>query len=119
MGAALARHHAMLTASIERHGGYLFQVIGDGCCAAFAVASDGVGAALEAQLALGTEHWDSVDRLRVRVALHTGASEVRAGDFKSGEYVSGITLSHVSRILSAGPGHQALVFVDNAEARAH
>src|SRR4030095_859278 len=109
MGAALARHHARLTASIERHGGYLFQVIGDVCCAAFAVASDGLAAALEAQLALGTEHWDSLARVHLRTALHTGAAEVRAGDFKSGEYVSGITLSHVSRILSAGHGDQVLL----------
>ena len=29
MGAALSRHRAMLTASIERHGGYLVQVIVD------------------------------------------------------------------------------------------
>ena len=26
MGVALSRHHALLTASIERHGGYVFQI---------------------------------------------------------------------------------------------
>src|SRR5690349_7643960 len=76
MGAALSRHHALLAASIERHGGYVFQVIGDGCCAAFAVASDGLTAALEAQRTLRSEHWDGVDCLSVRMALHTGAAEV-------------------------------------------
>lgn len=115
MGAALSRHHAMLTASIERHGGYLFQVIGDGCCAAFAAAPDGLAAALEAQRALRTERWDGVDCLSVRMALHTGAAEVREGEFKSGEYVSGITLSRVSRILSAGHGGQVLLSLTTVE----
>lgn len=115
MGAALSRHHALLTASIERHGGYLFQVIGDGCCAAFAVASDGLAAALEAQRTLRTERWDGVDCLSVRMALHTGAAKVREGEFKSGEYVSGITLSRVSRILSAGHGGQVLLSLTTVE----
>ncbi len=115
MGTALLRHHALLTASIERHGGYLFQLIGDACCAAFVVASDGLAAALEAQHALRTERWDGVDRLSVRMALHTGAAEVREGEFKSGEYVSGITLSRVSRILSAGHGDQVLLSSITAE----
>lgn len=115
MGAALSRHHALLAASIERHGGYLFQVIGDGCCAAFALASDGLAAALDAQRALGKEHWEGIDRLHVRMALHTGVAEVRAGEFKSGEYVSGITLSRASRILSAGHGDQVLLSLTTAE----
>ena len=114
MESALSRHHALLASAIERHGGYLFQIVGDGCCAAFEGASDGVAAALDAQRALTGERWE-VGGLNVRMALHTGAAEVRAGEFRSGEYVSGITLSRVSRILSAGHGGQVLLSQSTAE----
>jgi class 3 adenylate cyclase len=38
MSAALARHDAVLRAAIEAHGGYVFKVVGDAFCAAFATA---------------------------------------------------------------------------------
>src|SRR6476659_1306342 len=93
MPAALARHHDLLTQSIERHNGYVFQIIGDAFCAAFATAFEGLDAALEAQRTLRDEAWGETGAIRVRMALHTGAAEVRAGEFTTGEYVSGITLS--------------------------
>jgi predicted ATPase/class 3 adenylate cyclase len=115
MGVALSRHQELLESSIERHGGYLFQLVGDGCCAAFAVPTDAVAAALEAQRALGAERWQGVEQLRVRMALHTGAAEVRPGELRSGEYVSGITLSRAARILSVGHGAQVLLSMATAE----
>ena len=48
MNAALSRHHALLNESIAAHGGYVFQIIGDAFCAAFATAFDGLDAALDA-----------------------------------------------------------------------
>src|SRR5512137_1465088 len=56
---ALARHHAILNETIAAHGGYVFQIIGDAFCAAFATALDGLGAALAAQRALGRDRRDS------------------------------------------------------------
>jgi len=109
MPAALARHHEILQRAIEMHNGYVFQIIGDAFCAAFATAFEGLDAALDAQRALRDETWGETGAIRVRMALHTGAAEVRAGQFTSGEYVSGITLSRAARLLSAGHGGQILL----------
>ncbi len=109
MKLALARHHAILKQAIESHGGYVFQIIGDAFCAAFATARDGMAAALSAQRALKEAAWGETGAIRVRMALHTGSAEVHAGDQKSGEYASGLTLSRTARLLSAGHGGQILL----------
>jgi predicted ATPase/class 3 adenylate cyclase len=106
---ALAQHHAALQHAIEPSGGYVFQIVGDAFCATFALAVDAVAAALAAQRALAREAWGETGPIRVRMALHTGAVELRVGEHKSGEYVSGLTLSHAARPLSAGHGGQILV----------
>lgn len=112
---ALARHHELLTQCIERHDGYVFQIIGDAFCAAFATAADGLDAALDAQRALLQEAWGETGAIRVRMSLHTGAVEVRPGEFKSGEYASGYTLSRAARLLSAGHGGQILLSAPTME----
>jgi predicted ATPase/class 3 adenylate cyclase len=109
MNQALARHHDLLKESIVQHGGYMFQIIGDAFCSAFATANDGLDAALEAQRALLAEDWGEIGSLRVRMALHTGKAEIRIGEYKTGEYTSSLTLSHTSRLLSAGYGGQILL----------
>jgi predicted ATPase/class 3 adenylate cyclase len=109
MKAALARHHDLLQRAIESSGGYVFQIIGDAFCAAFHTALAGVDAAVAAQGALTREQWGEADPIRVRMALHTGAAEIQAGEHKSGEYVSGLTLSHTARLLSVAYGGQILV----------
>lgn len=115
MPAALARHHEILNSAIQAHNGYVFQIIGDAFCAAFATAFDGLDAALDAQRTLHDDAWGKTGAIRVRMALHTGAAEVRAGEFTSGEYVSGITLSRAARLLSAGHGGQILLSSPSAE----
>jgi predicted ATPase/class 3 adenylate cyclase len=109
MPSVLGRHHALLRQAIESNGGYVFQIIGDAFCAAFSSATDGLQAAICAWQALEAEPWGEPGLLKVRMALHTGAAEVREGDFTSGEYVSGLTLSRVARLLSAGHGGQILL----------
>lgn len=109
MPEALARHHALLQHAIESHGGYVFQIVGDGFCAAFRTADDGLTAALAGQRALHRERWGETGPLRVRMALHTGSAEVHAGRYTSGEYVSGLTLSRAARLLSVGHGGQILM----------
>src|SRR5688572_13813097 len=86
------------TQPIEAPGGHTFKTVGDAFCAAFATASDALAAALAAQRALQAERWGATGPLRVRMALHTGAAEVRDGDY------FGHTLSRAARIRDAGHG---------------
>jgi class 3 adenylate cyclase len=109
METALARHHAILQAAIGNHGGYVFQIVGDAFCAAFATPAEAVLAALAAQHGLRDEAWGDVGPLRVRMALHTGAIQVQPADYTSGEYRSGITLSRAARLLSAAYGGQVIL----------
>jgi predicted ATPase/class 3 adenylate cyclase len=109
MKGALDRHHALLQQAIESHGGYVFQIVGDAFCAAFHTVGAGLRAALAAQRALVLEPWTDTGPIRVRMALHTGTAELRAGEHRSGEYASGLTLSHTARLLSVAHGGQILV----------
>ena len=115
MPLALTRHHDLLQEAIDNHHGYVFQITGDAFCAAFATAADGLNAALAAQRSLREEPWGETGLIRVRMALHTGPAEVKAGDYTSGEYASGLSLSHTSRLLSAGHGGQILLSLAAAE----
>ena len=103
MGAALARHDRLLRHSIGARGGHVFKTVGDAFCAVFHTASDGLAAALEAQRALHIERWPEPVQLRVRMALHIGAVEVRDGDY------FGAPLNRVARLLAAGHGGQTLL----------
>src|SRR5258708_4035856 len=78
---ASTRHDALLRAALQSHGGHLFKSMGDQFCAAFATAPEALAAALTAQRALGSEPWDEVAPVRVRMALHTGAAEQRDRDY--------------------------------------
>ncbi len=103
MRAALPRHDALVRSCIEEHGGHVFKTGGDAFCAAFPTAPDALAAALDAQRALHVERWPDPARLRVRMALHTGAVECRDGDY------FGSPLNRVARLLAAGHGGQTLL----------
>jgi len=103
MRAALARHDALLKSCIEEHDGYVFKTGGDAFCAAFHTAPDAVAASLQAQRALAREPWPGGAKLNVRMALHTGAVEMRDGDY------FGPPLNRVARLLAAGHGRQTLL----------
>src|SRR5690242_20111433 len=75
MRVALARHDALLRASISAHGGHVVKTTGDGFHAVFSRAPAAVTAALEAQRQLQAEPWGEIWPVRVRMALHTGATE--------------------------------------------
>jgi len=109
MPSALERHHNILRQSVEEYSGYVFQIIGDAFCAAFHTATDGLTAAVKAQRQLRDEAWGETGPIRVRMALHSGIADVQFGDFTSGEYRSGLTLSRAARLLSAGHGGQILL----------
>src|SRR5438477_4954424 len=103
MRSSLARHDALLRECIEAHGGHVFKTAGDAFCAAFATAPGAVAAALTAQRALRAERWPDQAAIRARMALHTGAAELREGDY------FGPPLNHVARLLAVGHGGQTLV----------
>ena len=105
MRVALARHDALLRASIEKQNGRVFKTAGDAFHAAFASAHAALAAALAAQSALHAEQWPlpGSAALRVRMALHAGVAEERAGDF------FGAPLGRVARLLAAAHGGQTLV----------
>jgi len=104
MKAALVRHNALLQHAIGAHRGHVFQVLGDGFCAAFEAAPDALAAALAAQRALHEERWGDVGAVRARMGLHTGTVEARGG-----EYDSSLTLARVQRVMTAGHGGQTLL----------
>jgi predicted ATPase/class 3 adenylate cyclase len=104
MAVAHAHHDQILRAAIESNNGYVYQVIGDGFCAAFHTAGGALRAAVESQIGLHNEKWgDAV--IKVRMGIHTGKAEVQADGLYSGY----ITLSHVQRLMSAAHGGQVLV----------
>jgi predicted ATPase/class 3 adenylate cyclase/DNA-binding XRE family transcriptional regulator len=109
MPSALARHDALLRQTITAHGGGVFKTVGDAVCAAFARAPDALTAALAAQRALQAEDWGAIGPLRMRVALHTGVADERAGDY------FGPPLNRAARLLSAGHGTQTLLSLATAE----
>ena len=81
MAAALARHDEIVRAAIDRHGGWIFSVGGDGFGVAFARAADALASAIDAQRALQHEAWPGPVELRVRMGMHTGEAEERDGTY--------------------------------------
>src|SRR5215218_7087815 len=106
---ALARHDEILRAVIEANNGSVVKTTGDGVHAAFSAANDALEAAIEAQRALLREGWAETGPLRVRMALHTGATEERDGDYY------GPPVIRVARLLSTGHGGQVLLSLAGRE----
>src|SRR6476620_1596170 len=97
---AVRIHDAIVRETIERRGGYVFGIGGDGFAAAFSSATDAVTAAVEAQEQLRD---DVTVAFRVRMALHTGEATER-----DGSYV-GVDSNRTARLLSMAHGGQVLV----------
>jgi DNA-binding SARP family transcriptional activator len=83
MADALTRHDDLLRTIVAAHGGSLLRARGEGdsTFSVFARATDAAEAALEAQDALSREPWPARITLRVRMALHTGETVEREGDY--------------------------------------
>ena len=110
MKPALARHDAILRATVEMHHGYIVKMRGDGIHAAFARADDALAASLAMQRSLSAEPWGETEPLLVRVALHMGAVEERDGDY------FGSPVNRAARLLSTGHGGQVLLSLATQEA---
>jgi predicted ATPase len=109
MRAALARHDAILVEAVEAHRGQVVKSTGDGLHAVFTSAEEAVGAAVAAQVALGSEPWGSTGPLRVRMGLHSGVAERRGGDY------FGPVLNRAARLMSVAHGGQILVSLATEE----
>jgi predicted ATPase len=103
MRTAVERHDAILRDAVEGSEGRVVKVTGDGVMAVFPSAPDGAQACLEAQRALQAEPWGETGPLRVRMGLHTGDAQHRAGDFY------GPSVNRAARIMAAAHGGQVLL----------
>jgi class 3 adenylate cyclase len=95
---ALAGHREILRDAVASHAGREVDCRGDEFLACFPRASDGLAAAIAAQLALS--HGSQV---RVRMGLHTGEPDL------IGNAYIGIDVNRAARICAAGHGGQILV----------
>ena len=103
MRVSLARHDALLRRCIEDQGGCVVKTTGDGFHAAFANVSDALEAAVAGQKALLAETWPEAAAIRVRMGLHSGAAELRDGDYY------GPTVNRAARVAALGHGGQTLL----------
>lgn len=122
MPAAIDRHDTIVRVAVERAGGVVFRTVGDAFFAAFADVAGALAAALQAQRALHAEPWEAIGLpcarvrtgrvvpLRVRMALHTSAVELRGGEY------FGPPLNRVARLLAAAHGGQTLLCGDTVGA---
>ncbi len=84
---ALQRHHEIIAELVRRHEGHLpvDQGEGDSTFSVFERGSEALACAVEVQQRLGEEDWGEGLILRVRMALHAGEVEVRAGAYHGTE----------------------------------
>ncbi|MEJ2758765.1 MAG: adenylate/guanylate cyclase domain-containing protein [Anaerolineales bacterium] len=103
MQTVMARHDAILKDVIQQCSGNIIKSTGDGFHAYFDSAKDGILAAIQAQCALKNEDWDENDfKVKVRIGMHTGESEQRAGDYY------GTTVNRAARMMDIAHGGQVL-----------
>jgi predicted ATPase/class 3 adenylate cyclase len=102
MGRALECHDALVRGGVEAASGYIFSTGGDGFGVAFGRADQAVAAAASIQQALAVENWPDGAPVRVRMAVHTGEAEERAGDY------FGPAVNRAARLMAAAHGGQVL-----------
>ena len=103
MRRALERHDELLKAAVEACGGEVVKTTGDGMLAVFASAGAALAGATSAQRSVASEHWTLDGGLRVRMAMHTGAAELRDGDY------FGNAVNRAARLMALAHGGQVLV----------
>ncbi len=103
MTGALERHDAILRTAVAVSHGRVVKATGDGLMAVFPSAIGGLSACLAAQRDLAAERWPETAALRVRMGLHAGEAETRAGDY------FGPVVNRTARIMAAGAGGQVLL----------
>lgn len=101
MRAALAEHDRRVRSAVESRGGYVFSTAGDSFSVAFADATSALDAALAIQHAM-LEPAADLD-LRVRIGIHSGAPELRNGDY------FGSSVNRCARVSAAAHGGQTIL----------
>ena len=102
---ALTRHDALVETIVAAHEGCVVRPRGEGDSrfAVFDQATDAVRAAAALQQALQAEPWPTPTPLRVRMALHTGEADLRAGDYY------GTAVNRCARLRAVAHGGQTLL----------
>jgi len=103
MQAALERHDQIVRTAIEANGGYVFSTAGDAFGVAFTTVTEAAATAVAVQQALRDEDWPPPAEIRVRMGIHVGVADERAGDY------FGPAVNRAARIMSAAHGGQLLV----------
>src|SRR5438876_3958303 len=103
MSRALAGHDALSRAAVERNGGIVVKMTGDGMYAAFADPVDALNAALALQQSLEDPKATNGISFRVRYGLHLGIVERREDD------LFGSPVNRAARIMKAAHGGQILI----------
>jgi predicted ATPase/class 3 adenylate cyclase len=103
MQRALAMHDHAGRACVEKHGGHVIKMTGDGMCAVFADPLGAIDATLAFQQALAQAQGAGGLELRARCGIHAGTAQRRDDDY------FGSTLNRAARIMGAAHGGQVLV----------
>jgi class 3 adenylate cyclase len=105
MKTALEKHDSLLRQAVESGSGHIIKSTGDGMHAVFEAATDAICAMIRAQQALQAEAWDEIKphRVKVRMGVHSGEAQLRAGDYFGG------ALNRTARLMSVGHGGQVLL----------
>jgi class 3 adenylate cyclase len=80
----------------------VFSTGGDGFAAAFSRAGDAINAVTPAQALLAAQLWPDGAPLRVRMALHTGETVERGGDY------FGPAVNRAARLMATAHGGEAV-----------
>src|SRR5579884_2760617 len=99
-GELLERHRTIVRGAVEAAGGAVVDLQGDSIFAAFPNATEGLGAAVEAERALLRQEWPQGVRPLVRVGLHTGEATLSPTGYV------GISVHRGRRVCDAAHGGQ-------------
>ena len=103
MREVMARHDRIVADCLQRHGGADVGRAGDSVLAAFRRAGDAAACALALQRGFAAEPWPADIHVKVRIALHTGETELREGRYH------GVALNRCARLLATCHGGQVLL----------
>jgi len=103
MADAVSRHDRLCRAVVERRGGRLVKMIGDGLHAVFDDPTSAVVATVDLQRGMAAIGTDCGIPLKMRCGLHAGIAEERDSDY------FGSTVNRAARIMGAAHGGQVLL----------
>ncbi len=105
MRQAMAAHDAIIGSLVGEHGGTQVESgrEGDSVLAVFTRASDAVASAVAMQRAFSDQAWPDRAEVHIRIAIHSGEAELRAGHYY------GPAVYRCARLLATGHGDQVLL----------